>query len=382
MNILLFTFCYKNILSLEEGRFVKDQAEALVEKGNNVTVIHVIQYSKRGITERKFPLGFRTYCENGVTVMQYYTLKLPVPKNINIFIKNRIFKKLAKRVIREKGLPTISHVHFFLSGKAAVWLKEQFNIPYIVTEHYTGFARGLISKSEMKLAREVYSNSSKNLCVSEPFKEILSNQFNLEFEFLPNTIDVDRFFISSGKEKDNCFRFINVGFLGKKKNQKMLIDTFKNVIEKGFTNIRLVIIGNGKEYSNLMKQIKRYKLEEYITLYGFADRDEVCSEIQKSDCFVLSSSFETFGVVLIESLCCGIPVIATKCGGPESIIIDEKLGILTEKSIESLSSAMIRIQNMKFEKKYLRDFVIQHYSKEVIAIKLINIYENTANIGK
>ena len=76
-------------------------------------------------------------------------------------------------------------------------------------------------------------------------------------------------------------------------------------------------------------------------LLGKKNRNEVKFEMQQADCFVLSSYHETFGVVLIEAMSCGLPVLSTKSGGPESIIKSSKLGKLCD--LKDLDIEMLKI---------------------------------------
>ena len=109
----------------------------------------------------------------------------------------------------------------------------------------------------------------------------------------------------------------------------MLIRAFSKAF-KDQPKVNLTIVGDGPEYNNLNNLIKTLKMEKQISLYGSANREEVKMLLQKSDAFVFSSQYETFGVVLIEAMACGLPVVATKCGGPESIIDSDKVGLLSE----------------------------------------------------
>lgn len=72
---------------------------------------------------------------------------------------------------------------------------------------------------------------------------------------------------------------------------------------------------------------------------------------------------------------CGLPVIATKCGGPESIIADEKLGELIEIEESALINAMKKVYNTKYDKKYIRNYAISNFSEEAVVKKLNLVYK-------
>ena len=99
--------------------------------------------------------------------------------------------------------------------------------------------------------------------------------------------------------------------------------------------------------------------------------------MQKCDIFVLSSKIETFGVVLIEAMACGKPVVATKCGGPESIVVNTELGELVENSEDAFVQGLETVINgiERYDNEKIRDYVVANFSPEVLADKLTEIYE-------
>ena len=96
--------------------------------------------------------------------------------------------------------------------------------------------------------------------------------------------------------------------------------------------------------------------------------------MQQANCFVLSSKVETFGVVLIEAMACGIPVISTKCGGPNKLI-DADLGILCSLNISSLHQSMFDMIVKKIDGKLIRKKAVERYSKNSVSEKIVKLYQ-------
>ena len=124
-----------------------------------------------------------------------------------------------------------------------------------------------------------------------------------------------------------------------KKGFDILLKAF-SIVYKEKPEVKLILGGDGPERENLQKLAKILNIEEAVTFAGALPRENVRLLMAESACFVLSSHVETFGVVLIEALSQGTPVVATKCGGPESIIVSGD-GILVEVAdVNALAQAM------------------------------------------
>jgi len=262
-----------------------------------------------------------------------------------------------------------------MAGGFALYIKEKYHIPYVITEHFTGFARNKISEKNLFLAEKVFTNSNYNIAVSYEFVSLLRDKFNQDFHYIPNIVNIHYFNLKNNKN-NKTFEFINIGFLDKKKNQAMLIKSFYKAFQK-LDNVKLTIVGDGIEFNNLNQLIKKLDMQSQITLYGRADRCEVKKLLQNSDAFVLSSKYETFGVVLIEAMACGLPVISTKSGGPESIIQSNNIGFLTNINEDDLAQTMNELyQNRtKYDSKYIRKYTEDNFSEKAIYMKLKRVYE-------
>lgn len=123
--------------------------------------------------------------------------------------------------------------------------------------------------------------------------------------------------------------------------------------------------------------IEKNELQNKVHLRGAVDRSEVALSLRKADCFILLSNSETFGVAYIEALASGIPVIATRCGGPEEFM-EEQYGLLIDKgSIEQAEDAMLYMcKNIRdYNGIAISDQIRKRFSPETIAKQLMAVYE-------
>lgn len=122
--------------------------------------------------------------------------------------------------------------------------------------------------------------------------------------------------------------------------------------------------------------INKYGLNSQIKLMGLCTRERIAEQFKKSDCFVLVSKSETFGVAYVEALACGIPVIATRCGGPE-MFVNANNGLMIDiNDIEQLTEAMDYMYNHidNYNRKDISMEIRKKFSAKVVATELTNLY--------
>ncbi|OQY27193.1 MAG: hypothetical protein B6244_11305 [Candidatus Cloacimonetes bacterium 4572_55] len=373
MHILMIPSWYEKIFSPYAATFFKSFALALKKIGHDVGVISVVPfYLKECVQYRKFLLHkieLPGETLNG-EIFQY----LSIPKSIefNRWLIFQIQKRMLKKYMAQYGIPDIVHVHSFSGGRGAIWLSQKYQIPYIVTEHSTMFARNIYSQKDLYYANDLYKNSQYNFAVSNEFCHLLERITKNKFSYIPNAVDID-FFTPPVTKMNQVFTFLNVGWLHYKKRQDLLIKAFIKKFNN--RNAKLIIAGDGPELLNLEKLIVKNNMQKKIELYGLASPLEVKTLMQNANCFVLSSEFETFGVVLIEAMSCGLPVVATRSGGPESIITNESVGILCDSNdLDGLSTAMKKVYSSNYDPISIRNFVIDNFSEAAIMKKYDSIY--------
>tara|TARA_B100001057_G_scaffold500871_1_gene618424 strand:+ start:807 stop:1937 length:1131 start_codon:yes stop_codon:yes gene_type:complete len=372
MHVLLLTTSYKCKFNLLSAPFFRDQALALKNNGIQVGVICSLPISIKFVWAKK-SLNFtlESYTDEGIVTIVRPFLSFPKTPNRARKIRLDKGKQIFRKYINENGRPDIIHVHSFLIGELALWIKKEFEIPYIITEHSSSFERKLLSESDLKLACEVFENSHTNIAVSQSLSNSIKHYFkDLQFQIIPNIVDTDYFNLIENRTKDK-FQFINIANLNKNKNQLHLVQSFTEVF-RGNKFYQLLIVGHGPEKNNLQNFIDSNNMNSQISLYGRASREEVKTLLHQSDCFVLSSKIETFGVVLIEAMSCGLPVLSTKCGGPEFIVTNDEVGILSD--FDSFGENMTLIYSKKYNSNNIRKYAVYHFSESVIAEKLIKIY--------
>ncbi|HTB53351.1 MAG TPA: glycosyltransferase [Ferruginibacter sp.] len=285
--------------------------------------------------------------------------------------------------IDQHGIPDVIHAHNAVyAGMLAKRIKELYNVPYIITEHSTAFSRNLIiSKKVDSWITDSYKSSKGAFAVSRPFCELLEQRYKgISFSYLPNVLDpyLETRPFKKNEERKKEFVFLNLAQLHSKKNHKLLIEAFA-MVKQVNANVKLWIAGGGELYDELKKSITEKGLDKDVLLLGPLDREKVMDIIQQTDCMVLSSNYETFGVVLIEAMLFGKPVVATKCGGPESFVTDT-VGLTVDKENKTqLVDAMnIMIeQYTQYDAGLIRQYAINEFGKGAFLSRIGAVYNQS-----
>ena len=155
---------------------------------------------------------------------------------------------------------------------------------------------------------------------------------------ISNGYNLDQIRIESKKEKVknvDVFRLISLGRLDYSKNVISQIKAVKIILNERKLGVELHVFGQGEEECRLKKEAGEY-LNKNIFLHGFTTSPY--SQIKDSDVLLMTSYSEGFPTVLIEAICLGVPVIATKVGGVNEIVIDGVNGLIVDNDVNVIAN--------------------------------------------
>ncbi len=382
MNVLIIPSWYPHTSNDISGSFFREQAIALKEQGCKVAVI----------TQQLRPLrnwqsimleghGVSFEEDQGIPTLRKHGMKwFPWLPKLQAWQCKKDILGMFEQYIRTYGRPDIIHVHSMLyAGWAAKAISEKYKIPYVITEHSSLYARGLITSAQKKIATKISNSACKRYAVSNSFSRFLSTYLevgNMCWGVMPNMVS-SRFFNASDDNhgKNKVFVFISVGYLNSNKGIDVLIKAFATAL-KSEPALRLMIAGVGEEQSILQALVYELGISKSVNFLGGLNRCQVVQHMLSADTLVHSSFYETFGVVLIEALALGKPVIATRCGGPEDIVREQD-GILVNVGDDGeLAEAMLKLHadRKTYNKEELIEACYARFSEEAITNKWMKIY--------
>lgn len=384
MHILFIPSWYPLTPDDLNGCFFREQAIALTRYGLQVGVLSFHGHLRKHIKQIEF-WGGVSQLEIDSSVQTWRVHHVSGIRGYGRFILPLIVSRFFKEYYRFHGPPDIIHAQSALNGGIiAMDLARQNKIPYVVTEHSTAFPRKLLPTSSLAKAKKVFMNAASILAVSSPLANCIKKSCNISrnIQIVPNLLCEHIFsnVMVNCKESGEPFIFLNVGMLSQKKGQNILIEAFTRSFRD--MPVKLYIGGEGEAFEELKQLIAEKDMGKQICLLGKLSRDQVRQQMMKCNAFVLSSLFETFGVVIIEAFACGKPVVATVCGGPEDIVTP-KNGILVEKnSIEALSVGMQNIYyNIdKYDSVEIRNDCIKKFGEKAVVSTLTQIYQSVLSI--
>ncbi|PDH48413.1 MAG: hypothetical protein CND86_02525 [Bacteroidetes bacterium MED-G21] len=226
--------------------------------------------------------------------------------------------------------PHLIHAHVMgWTSTLAYFLSNTKHTPFLISEHWSGYRKKGYAqlKSVSKILRKKSAKKANQICVVSNFlkEDMLKCGVKGNYTTVGNVVDG----IALEIEKNKTFSFVFAGDLVQEtKNVKGILEAFSEVI-KHHKNIKLDIIGDGKDLKNYKNLSDQLKLNNHVSFHGNQSNDYVFKTLSQSHVLIVNSHFETFSIICAEALLCGIPVISTKCGGPESFLNDET-GILID----------------------------------------------------
>lgn len=374
---------YPSKLNPANGTFFVDWSGILARAGYDLVIIANVLHPFKKLP-RYYQLPGKTHqpgMESGLLTYRREAINLRpklAKKSFQVYKKSLTGQ--FEQALKERGRPDIVLIHSSLWAGAA--LAERLSseaIPFVVVEHMKAFLLpDGFSAFQQECIQTTYRCARKIVAVSSALEKQILRLFpeaQGKTTTIHNPVTMQMLAPTGiGSRSAPDFTFVAVSLLRAEKRIDLLLKAFSRLVKEG-QPARLKLAGDGPLRSSLERLARRLNLGDRIKFLGYLNREQVAGEQQQSDCLVLPSDVETFGVVLVEAMGAGKPVIATRCGGPEDIVTEET-GLLVPVNDEAaLRRAMRTIMDNygNYVPEKIRRYVIEKFGEQtyVAAFKAV-----------
>lgn len=402
MKVLMLSHMYPNAVSPLGGIFVRQQAVALARLGVEINVVAPVPWvpgflAGRGkwggypsLPPREQPDGF----------LVYHPRVLEFPRSLFFEFYPQTHARGIQRVFSEQIARGVDIIHAHVAhpdGAAALRFGRKYNIPVVVTIHGQDFAYTLNrSRICAESVRATLKGASAVILVSEKLKshyglETWADQLE-KYWVIHNGVDLQDVVLSlelQRLEHQGTYsergprvsrrRLLTVGFLRPDKGHAMVLKALPELIRE-FSDLEYRIVGDGTERQKLEELSEELGLENHVLFLGSLPHHEAMKEMAQCDIFILPSWKEAFGVVYLEAMANGKPIIGTVGEGISEILAQEDVGkAVPAKDVMAITEAirelLINPEQAKAKGTRGKDLVARQFTWEYNAQKTLQVYE-------
>ncbi len=307
--------------------------------------------------------------------------RLAVPFNIKLLSK-----------INKLNLDII-HTHSpFLMGWLGKVIAQKNNISLVFTyhtlyekyAHYAPFASGIIKKITIKHSKKYCSSCNLIITPSDYVqKQLKKKDIKTPMITIPTGVEINKYQLDKNLKIRDKYGIDNgekillfVGRLGEEKNINFLLRTFIKIVNN-IPNVKLMLVGDGPRRKKLEKLAQNYNIKDRVIFTGWQYPEKVHNFYMTADLFVFPSLTETQGLVTLEAMAAGLPVVAVNEAGTKVMVDNGLTGILVKPEEHSFARAVIELlTDKKRYKLYAKNALKkgEKYSMSRMADKLIKTY--------
>lgn len=359
---------------------VYEQGKRLVKKDFDLKIV-----THRNFTPKKYIYdGLKVHCYDALNIGFRLGIPYPIPNvtSIGTFID----AVKSSDVIH-------AHGHPYLSSLASSKLAKRYGKPFVLTQHntfieYDGIWDLVEKLNDLAIGRQTLKAAQKIIVISNATKDyVLRLGADPEkVEVIYNGVDINRFKpISEARTEirkklgisEEAVVVATVRRLVYKNGVDTLLESAKLTVPKN-PNLVYLVIGKGPDFNDVKNTIGQLGLEKNFLLAGFVSDEDLPRYYNAADFFVLpSKSGEGLPLVALEAMACGLPLVATKVGGIEEVMIKGYGKAIPPSNPEAMAKALVEFASLELRNlgRKLRQVMIERHSWDANVQKLANVYE-------
>lgn len=376
LKILFITPWYP-IAGRPDGIFVQELARA-VQLHHAVAVLH--HAGKDPTLRRIWQMTHDSQASATATfpVYRFHYRKSPLPHSSFTLFGAWSLLGAVRQLIRQGYRPDILHIHEYPFAVPAFLLRRLYGMPVVITEHSSTFLKRSLTGAQSRLARFAFRRADSVLPVSRAMQAAIEAYgMCATFTIVPNVVDTTLFHPAPAQQVGPTKRLLFVGLLDPlhKKGIPYLLQALAQLPRRDW---QLDLVGDGPTRTEYETLAATLGLSAHVTFHGYQAKPRVAQLMRESQFFVLPSLVETFGVVLIEALASGLPVIATQTAGPSELITKDSGLLVPPGDADALAAAINTMldQHVHYAPQTLAAYADQHFGYAPVGQRLDRLYRS------
>jgi teichuronic acid biosynthesis glycosyltransferase TuaC len=291
------------------------------------------------------------------------------------------------RMLRKEFPFDLIHAQFtYPDGVVAAWLGRQYDVPVVITEHNSWVP--WINDYASVRRRSVWAarQCARHISVSQAVRRTVEQFVGPGSEnvtVIPNGVDPSEFPLGSAVEDRNPDQLLFVGAIRPVKGVDLLLRAIRILVDRGRA-VHLLLVGEAfygrykQEELRLMQMTHDLGIADRVRFAGKQVSPQLGQTMGQSALLVVPSRIEAFGMVLIEALACGTPVVATRSGGPEEIVNDRVGVLVTPEDPEALARGIEHVLERRraYDPALLRAHALEKFGARSVGERLRQVYED------
>lgn len=327
LRLLMIASWYPSEASPVLGIFVRDQAEILAA-GMEVLVIAPALVTRKTLTRWRSVGRSPKSRPDAVQTMRPRVPVIPRLRRLNAWMYRRAVFHAHSKLEGSWGRPDVIAGQVVApAGTASVELGHAIKVPVIIIEHSGPFAQHGRTPAQARRTRETLERADAVLAVSDVLAREITLAAQVDVSVVGNVIAPTFFagLVHAPRAASNQ-RLVAIGLLTWQKRFELLLEATAAAVRSG-ASLELTIIGDGPDRRKLQDRARTLGIDPLVTFTGIQSREQILDWFQWADALLSTSDRESFGLSIAEALACGLPVITTASGGPESFV-DPMLGTI------------------------------------------------------
>lgn len=345
LHVLVVSTWYPHGQDSLIGIYHKQFCKALAEAGVKVNMLHIdVKPISSSIV---YPFKKKKYFVEEEGYRTYFRLMLNRRRLSQIWQQEAYTKKLEKLYAEyeaEYGRPDIIHAQVMVpAGYACCVLGKKLGVPVIITEHATYYQK-FFTDWYIPYTKYVTENADMITCVGVPMKEYLQTVQGVPARILPNIVDCSLFARPKAEKEDDVLRFVTVCAMRHGKNVRRGLEALAKLRKDNkLPPFRYTVVGDGYLLKGYKENAREFGIDDCVDFVGQKTHEEIAEILSKSDIMLVNSDRETFCIPAVEGTAAGVPVVSTRCGGPEGFLTPEASELCEAAGADVLAEAILRM---------------------------------------